>query len=156
MKKAVACTVLAVIGTWALAKDTPRQTVTTIHGQGGFEFREGDHGEGYASFLFNIQRQGPGYTGSLLFAAEYELDFPDIVVELDNIQYTNIGANTVRFAGIGLLIEQPVFVTVLAVDNERILKPDTFELKLISMEGEEILHAHGPLFIGNIQFGEPH
>ncbi len=121
-------------------------------GNGSMSF--GEHGDSVGLIEFDVGG-GDSPSGSLLFAAEDQHSYPDIIVRLDKIDRATFAHHKVKFWGDGMLHDEPVSVKVTAFDGEATDKPDTFSIKCKNGEGNLIFKADGELFSGDISIGEP-
>ncbi len=127
-------------------------------GEGSMSF--GHENEGRAWLKFNIQ-SGDQISGSLLFAAEdhhaseqdSSMMFPDVIVRLTQFEKYSLKNRIVKFSGPGTLHNDPVYVSVVAYDNEGSKKADRFVIKATDKKGKIVFKADGYLFRGNIQVG---
>lgn len=136
---------------WAARPDAGAGATSAI-GEGTMSFGRDDD-DGVAYLRFSIA-DGPTVTGSLLFAGEHHHHmFPDVVVELGNIQQARFDAHSVEFSGPGKLHDDQVTVTVIAYDEEVNERADRFVIKCADSDGEIVFEADGELFRGDIQVG---
>lgn len=138
-----------------VASDSSLPSKTAIpssaSGQGSMRF--GEHGDGVGTFVFDV-KQGAGVTGSLLFGAEDEHSFPDIVVRMDDIEIATFERRSVSFSGSGRLHDDPVSVTVSVFDGKGARAPDTFAIECTNSQGKVVFEAQGEVFIGKVHVGE--
>ncbi len=158
MKKVVIGVVVLVTGVslWAAAdKDAMGALPEVASGHGSVTWHDQHNKEqGVGMLTFDVARHGR-IIGSLVFAAEHGHDFPDVVLRLDNVAMLQFTPDTVRFAGIGLLIDEPVFITVYGYDGASIRQPDTFSITAVDINGEQVFEAEGEMLFGSLVVGEP-
>ena len=130
-----------------LAADS--ETINTASGNGSMSF--GEHGRGVVHFVINQTEKGT--TGKLLFAGGDHHGFPEIIIRVKEITKASFGASKVKFSARGKLHDEPVKVKVSAFDGAGTSKADRFVIEAFGESGEEIFHAHGELFQGDIVIG---
>ena len=152
---AIGIVLLAAGASHLVASDTspPSRTAAANSATGQGTIRFGDHGDGVGTFVFDVAQSG-GVSGSLLFAAEGHVSYPDIIVRMDKIESATVEARSVTLSGAGRLHDDPVSVIVTAFDGKGTRKPDTFAITCTNSEGRVVFEARGDVFIGDIRVGE--
>ncbi|MCP3902924.1 MAG: hypothetical protein GY715_04745 [Planctomycetes bacterium] len=147
------------IGALGLAPPQPfaaGKAAISAGGQGTMAFsseHETDDDTGIGYLRFGI-RGGETVSGTLLFAAEHHHGmFPDIVVQLGNVQEASFKEHSVKFTGQGLLHDDQVTITVRAWDHGK-SKADRFAIECVDPAGHVRFQADGHLVRGDIRIGD--
>ncbi|MHC5115071.1 MAG: hypothetical protein ACYTGP_11670 [Planctomycetota bacterium] len=111
---------------------------------------DSDDGGGRGYLRFSL-RGGDTISGSLLWAGEHHHGmYPDIIIQMGNVQSAKFKGRSVKFSGSGRLHDDPVTVTVRAWDRGK-GKADRFAIECVDTSGRIVFEADGHLFRGDIR-----
>ncbi len=127
------------------------QVATAATGKGTIHFGKDGHGVGL--FDFNVDFSKPQITGSVLFAGEDHHGYPDVIIRMTKIETASIEDRTFTCAGGGTRFDDEVYVNVIAWDGSGTEEADWLHIHCTDADGQEVFHAQGEVFIGDIFVG---